>query len=177
MDGQAPSGSADEGASGRQSGHRHQETGLTATRSRVLRVLRLSVLLGRCGVVGHGRVPRQPDHRGQDRRGTEAHGTHPTSTSNDCHLRSSNAVIGHHIEATDGEIGHLEDLLIDDHTWAIRYLVVNTSNWWSGRRVLVAPHWVRDVSWSEAKVSVDLTRRTVTDLPLYESIAQLQSTS
>jgi hypothetical protein len=84
---------------------------------------------------------------------------------------------GHHIEATDGEIGHLEDLLIDDHTWAIRYLVVNTSNWWSGRRVLVAPHWVRDVSWSEAKVSVDLTRRTVTDLPLYESIAQLQSTS
>ena len=62
-----------------------------------------------------------------------------TPTPNDCHLRSSNAVIGHHIGATDGEIGHLEDLLIDDHTWAIRYLIVNTSNWWSGHRVLVSP--------------------------------------
>ena len=105
------------------------------------------------------------------------HGAHATSTPNDCHLRSSNAVIGHHIEATDGEIGHLEDLLIDDHTWAIRYLIVNTSNWWSGRRVLVSPDCIKNVSWSEAKVSVDLTRQAVSDLPLYGSIGQLQSTS
>jgi len=107
----------------------------------------------------------------------KTHGTHATSTPNDCHLRSSNAVIGHHIEAADGEIGHLEDLLIDDHTWAIRYLIVNTSNWWRGRRVVVSPDCIKDVSWSEAKVSVDLTRQAVSDLPLYGSIAQLQSTS
>ena len=106
----------------------------------------------------------------------KAHGTHATSTPDDCHLRSSNAVIGHHIEATDGDIGHLEDLLVDDHTWAIRYLIVNTSNWWGGHRVLVAPHWIKDVSWSEAKVSVDLTRQAVKDAPPYESAAQLEST-
>jgi hypothetical protein len=83
----------------------------------------------------------------------------------------------HRIEATDGEIGHLEDLLIDDHTWAIRYLIVNTNNWWNGHRVLVSPHCIGDVSWSEAKVSVDLTRQAIMDLPSCESIAQLQSTS
>ena len=65
-------------------------------------------------------------------------------------------------DTTDGEIGHLEDLLIDDHTWAIRYLIVNTSNWWGGHRVLRAG-LITDVSWSEAKVSVDLTRQAVSD--------------
>jgi hypothetical protein len=106
----------------------------------------------------------------------KAHETGPTSTPDDCHLRSSNAVIGHHIGATDGGIGHLEDLLVDDHTWAIRYLIVNTSNWWSGHRVLVSPDCIRDVSWSEAKISVALTRQAVNDSPLYESTAQLEST-
>ena len=103
----------------------------------------------------------------------KAHGTHATGTPDDCHLRSSNAVIGHQIEATDGDIGHLEDLLVDDYTWAIRYLIVDTSNWWGGQRVLVAPGWIKDVSWPEAKVSVDLTRQAVKDAPPYDSAAQL----
>ena len=88
-------------------------------------------------------------------------------------MRSSNAVIGHHIEATDGDIGHLEDLLVDDHTWAITYLVVATSNWWGGQRVLIAPQWIKDVSWSEATLSVDLTRQAVKDACPYDSAAQL----
>src|SRR6185436_9052789 len=58
-----------------------------------------------------------------------------TSSRDECHLRSGNTVIGHHIEATDGDVGHVEDLLVDDHTWAIRHLIVNTSNWWGGQRV------------------------------------------
>ena len=55
----------------------------------------------------------------------------------------------------------------------ISYLVVNTSNWWSGHRVLVAPRWIKDVSWSEAKISVDLIRQVVKDSPPYDSAAQL----
>jgi len=86
-------------------------------------------------------------------------------------LRSSRAVIGHHIRATDGDIGHLDDLLVDD-SWAIRYLVVNTSGWWGGHRVLVSPEWIIDVSWPEASVSVDLTRLTVKDAPPYSSAAE-----
>jgi hypothetical protein len=47
----------------------------------------------------------------------------------DPHLRSTDSVSGHSIQATDGEIGHVEDFIIDDETWAIRYLVVATRNW------------------------------------------------
>ena len=94
-------------------------------------------------------------------------------TSDDCHLRSCRAVLGNHIHATDGDIGHVQDLLIDDHTWAIRYLIVDTSNWWGGHQVLIAPQWITTVSWSDAKVSVDLTRQAIKDAPPYDSLAQL----
>jgi len=77
----------------------------------------------------------------------------------DSHLRSIKAGTGYHIQATDGEIGHVENMLLDDHTWAIRYLVVDTSNWWGGHHVLVAPQWIQRVSWAEATVSVDVTRQ------------------
>jgi hypothetical protein len=59
----------------------------------------------------------------------EIHGSGATPLRDDCHLRSGNAVLGHHIEVTDGDVSHLEDLLIDDYTWAIRYLIVDTSDW------------------------------------------------
>ena len=58
------------------------------------------------------------------------------------HLRSSRAVTGYHIQATDGDIGHVEDFLVDDHSWAIRYMIVDTTNWWPGKKVLVAPAWI-----------------------------------
>ena len=103
----------------------------------------------------------------------KAHRTRAARTPDDCHLRSCKAVIGHHIEASDGEIGHVQDLLVDDRTWAIRYLIVDTSNWWGGQHVLVAPQWIEDVGWSEAKVTVDLTRQAVRDAPPYDSAAQL----
>ena len=57
----------------------------------------------------------------------------------DPHLRSTSEVTGYHIQALDGEIGHVEDFIIDDETWSIRYLVVDTKNWWAGKRVLVSP--------------------------------------
>lgn len=86
----------------------------------------------------------------------------------DPHLRSCNAVAGYHLHATDGEIGHVESLLIDDRTWAILYMVVDTSNWWGGQRVLIAPSWIREVSWFDSKVTVELTRQAVKDAPAYD---------
>ncbi len=65
----------------------------------------------------------------------------------DVHLRSCKAVAGYQITATDGDIGHVESLLMDEETWAINCLVVNTSNWWLGHQVLITPKWIRDVSW------------------------------
>jgi hypothetical protein len=124
------------------------------------------------GLWGMGVYPRSLSTEGRLEEDLKAQRTRAASTPNDCHLRSSKAVMGHRIEATDGDIGHLKDLLVDDYTWVISHLVVNTNNWWSGHRVLVAPRWIKDVSWSEAKISVDLTRQAVNDSPSYESVAQ-----
>lgn len=97
----------------------------------------------------------------------------PPGAPDDCHLRSSKVITGYHVHATDGDIGHVDDLLVDDQTWAIRYLVVDTNRWWSGRRVLVAPRWIDDVSWSTATVSVDVTRHAIQGAPPYDSEAHL----
>jgi uncharacterized protein YrrD len=85
----------------------------------------------------------------------------------DSRLRSTHDVSGHHIQAADGEIGHVEDFIIDDETWAIRYLVIDTRNWWPGKKVLVSPHWIERVSWSESKVFVNLSRDAIKESPEY----------
>jgi len=85
----------------------------------------------------------------------------------DHHLRSTYGVSGHHIQALDGEIGHVKDFIIDDETWAIRYLIVDTHNWWPGKKVLVSPQWIERVSWGERKVFVNLSRETIKESPEY----------
>ena len=91
----------------------------------------------------------------------------------DPHLRSCKAIIGYNINATDGDIGHVKSLLVDEETWAIRYTVVETGSWWAGHQVLIAPEWIKDVRWADQTVSVDLTRQAVKDAPAYESTEQL----
>jgi hypothetical protein len=86
----------------------------------------------------------------------------------DPHLRGYRAVDRFHVRASDGDIGHVEGLIVDDDDWAIRYLVVNTSDWWIGHVVLLAPQWIADVSWLEATVTVDLTQLAVRNAPAYD---------
>ena len=85
----------------------------------------------------------------------------------DSHLRNVQDVEGYGVAARDGEIGHVADFLIEDKTWAIRYLVVDTRNWWPGKHVLVSPQWIERVSWIERAVHVDLGRDTIKDAPEY----------
>jgi hypothetical protein len=91
----------------------------------------------------------------------------------DPHLRSCKAVIDYNIQAIDGDMGHVQGLLIDEETWAIRYLIVNTSNWWLGHVVLVAPQWIRNVNWFDSTVSVNMTRQEMKDAPPYDTATQL----
>ncbi|NCF89336.1 MAG: PRC-barrel domain containing protein [Verrucomicrobiaceae bacterium] len=83
----------------------------------------------------------------------------------DPNLRSTHDVSSYHIEATDGAIGHVEDFVIDDETWAIRYLVVDTRNWWPGKKVLISPQWIESVSWADSKVFINLTREAIKQSP------------
>jgi uncharacterized protein YrrD len=85
----------------------------------------------------------------------------------DAHLRSSHHVSGYDIQATDDEIGHVEDFIIDDETWAIRYLIIDTRNWWPGKKVLLSTEWIERVSWSESKVFVNLLRENIKQSPEY----------
>lgn len=84
------------------------------------------------------------------------------------HLRSSAEVTGYYIEARDGEIGHVEDFIIDDRDWVVRYLEVDTQNWWPGKKVLVGLAWVEHISWAEGKVSVNLARAVIKSAPEYD---------
>jgi hypothetical protein len=85
----------------------------------------------------------------------------------DRHLRSTHEVTGYHFVALDGEIGHVDDFIIDDETWAIRYLVVATKNWWPGKKVLISPKWIESVSWDAREVAIELTRETIKSAPEY----------
>ena len=86
----------------------------------------------------------------------------------DPHLRSANEIIGYFIREPHDEVGHVEDLFVDDAEWAIRYLVVATRDWWPGKRVLVGPDWVTAIRWKGAQVQVDLTRDQIRNAPEYE---------
>jgi len=75
--------------------------------------------------------------------------------------------MGYHIEAVDGEIGHVDGFLVDDEAWAIRYIEVATRNWWPGKKVLVSPAWIERVSWTDSSVYVGLSREAIKSAPEY----------
>jgi hypothetical protein len=89
----------------------------------------------------------------------------PGEPASDVHLRSARDLTGYHIEATDGSIGHVRDFIVDDETWQIRYLVIDTTNWWPGKRVLVAPEWATRISWLDRKVYLGMTRDAIKRSP------------
>jgi uncharacterized protein YrrD len=89
--------------------------------------------------------------------------------SGSTHLRSGREVVGYHIQALDEPVGHVDDLLFEDDSWAVRYFVVDTRNWLPGKHVLVSTQWIREVSWPERTVAVDLNRREIEDSPEYDT--------
>lgn len=94
-------------------------------------------------------------------------------THDDPHLRSCKAVTGYHVAASDGDIGYVCGMLVDERTWTIRYLIVDTSNWWRGHQVLIAPQWIVGVSWTGNTATLDLTRRAIHDALPYDPTAPI----
>jgi uncharacterized protein YrrD len=92
--------------------------------------------------------------------------------SSERHLRSVREVFGYNILAEGGSqdqnTGHLEDFIIDDDTWMIRYLVVDTGSWLPGRKVLVAPQWVKEIDFHDRRISIDLKQETIKNSPEYD---------
>jgi sporulation protein YlmC with PRC-barrel domain len=83
----------------------------------------------------------------------------------DPHLRSTRQVTGYHIQATNGEIGHVEDFFVDEESWVIDNLVVETGNWLVGKKVIIPPSWIKSVNWAESSVYIDRMRESVKNSP------------
>jgi hypothetical protein len=92
-------------------------------------------------------------------------------------LRSFKEVEGYHIHAIDGEIGHVEDFLVEDEDWRIRFLVVDTKNWWLGNKVLIAPLCVRTIQWADKQVNLVVDRQMVKDSPAYDPSRSIETGS
>ena len=86
----------------------------------------------------------------------------------DPHLRSIGEVTGYHVHATDGEIGHVEDFIVDEEAWTIRYALIDTGNWLPGKQILVAPQWIAHVDWKNSKVYVNLSREAIKTGPEFD---------
>jgi hypothetical protein len=90
-----------------------------------------------------------------------------SKASGDSHLRSSASVTGYHVEAKDGEIGHVDWFIIDDEFWNVAYIDVATRNWLPGKNILVSPGWIDRVSWMDSKIYANLYRDAIENAPEY----------
>jgi sporulation protein YlmC with PRC-barrel domain len=87
----------------------------------------------------------------------------------DPHLRSAREVRGYRLQGSDGPVGKVSDLLIDEDEWTVRYLVVDTGRWLPGRKVILSPAWVLEVRWADQIVRVDLERERIGNSPEYQA--------
>ncbi|MDQ6843553.1 MAG: PRC-barrel domain-containing protein [Bacteroidota bacterium] len=85
------------------------------------------------------------------------------------HLRSTHEVKGYAIHATDGEIGEVADFIFNEDDWSIHFLAVHTGNFFSGKKVLLSPAWIKDVQWDMQEVIVNVTVDAVKNSPEYDS--------
>lgn len=85
----------------------------------------------------------------------------------DRHLRTINETKGYFIEAINSRFGHVEDFVIDDETWELRYLVVDTINWWPSKSVIISPQWVKNIDWAESKIVLNLEKEKIKNSPTY----------
>jgi sporulation protein YlmC with PRC-barrel domain len=98
------------------------------------------------------------------RNAPDVHGESPL----DPRLRSAVEVIGYKIQTDDTSMGHVEDFLLDLETWSVRYLVINTRIWLSGRHVVIPPQWIRAVDWTQRNVSIDVSSDLVKASPEFD---------
>lgn len=86
-------------------------------------------------------------------------------------LWSAKELIGYDVEARDGDVGYVEDIIFDDQAWTIRYLVVDIGSWLSGRRILAAPEWTREIDWGSRDLRLSLTKSEIEHGPEFDPSA------
>jgi hypothetical protein len=92
------------------------------------------------------------------------------TVAEDSHLRSFEEIVGYRIHARDGEIGHIENFMLDGSSWSLRFLIVDTSNWWFGARVLIVPSSVTNIDWSDRRIHVDASLDDIKTSPVWDPL-------
>ncbi len=90
-------------------------------------------------------------------------------------LRSTDNVTGYDIKAMDGEIGNAEDFILDDSNWKLTFLVVDTGNWFPGKKVLISPKWIKDIRWDTSEVVVNASVDKVKNSPQYDADKEISA--
>lgn len=103
----------------------------------------------------------------------EAEADGPPLRAADPHLRSVAEMTGYRVHAVDGEIGHIENLMIDDIDWSVRYFIVDTRNWSFGKRVLISPAAVKGIDWFDRHVDLKVTRELGRTSPAWDPLVAL----
>ncbi len=85
-----------------------------------------------------------------------------------CHLRSAHEIIGYHIKAGDGEIGHIDDIIMEDMTWRFQYVIIDTRNWLPSKHVLIDIGWIEKISWIDRLAEVDLSKEQIRIAPVFD---------
>ncbi|MCB0194602.1 MAG: PRC-barrel domain-containing protein [Anaerolineae bacterium] len=83
-------------------------------------------------------------------------------------IYSSKELIGSYIHATDGDIGHIEDLVVDEKLWAIQKVIIDTRNWLPGKKVQIEPKWIDSIDWTETAVYLSLSKSAVKNQPRFD---------
>lgn len=83
-------------------------------------------------------------------------------------LRSTRELLYYKIHAEDGQIGHVDDFIAHEFDWVIRYIVVDTRKWLTGRKVLIPPDWITDINWENSEVVVNVTKDAVKGSPKFD---------
>ncbi|MEZ6046428.1 MAG: PRC-barrel domain-containing protein [Planctomycetaceae bacterium] len=95
-------------------------------------------------------------------------GTEFIRNSHEDQLRSLNEIKGYSIQCDEGELGHIEELIVDTDSWTLRYVTIDTGRWLPGKKVIIGIDWLTRISWEEQKAYLDLSKTQVRNAPLYD---------
>jgi sporulation protein YlmC with PRC-barrel domain len=88
----------------------------------------------------------------------------------DPHLRSTKHLSGYHIHSTDGEIGHMEDFIIDDDHWTLEFMIVDIGKWLLGKKVIIPTKWIKRVNWTDQSIYLVHSMETIKSSPEFDPL-------
>ena len=132
------------------------------------RQYQLNMTLAQVGYCLHGDVAQLGDET-SGAHFTQGELTSEANKHKGPHLRALNILKGASVEVIDGDVGHAEEFLIDTSNWLVKYLVIHTSSWWPGEKLLISAHSIKGIDYTRNILQLDATRQFVKDSPPYNA--------